>query len=132
MRVVPVRSFKEVEEQLVVISAQNHPVLTDIAATCFHPRPKVASSIVEIRFKVNPEFPARDEALLFRVVRAAFGKRRKTLKNALTQSDLRLDGVAVIGWLEGCAIDPRRRAETLSVGEYVTLANRFPRKPDVI
>ena len=107
-------------------------ILTDIAATCFHPRPKVASAILSIRFKAAPEFPARDEALLFRIVRAAFGKRRKTLKNALTQSDLRLDGAAVGDWLEGCAIDPRRRAETLSVSEYVTLANRFPLKPDAV
>jgi 16S rRNA (adenine1518-N6/adenine1519-N6)-dimethyltransferase len=100
--------------------------LADIAATCFHPRPKVASAILEVRFKAVPEHPAQDEALLFRIVRAAFGKRRKTLKNALTQSDLRLDGAAVSAWLEACAIEPRRRAETLSVAEYVTLTNRFP------
>lgn len=107
-------------------------ILTDIAATCFHPRPKVASAILEIQFKTAPEFPARDEALLFRIVRAAFGKRRKTLKNALTQSDLRLDGAIVSDWLEDCAVDPRRRAETLSVAEYVTLSNRFPGKPEVV
>jgi 16S rRNA (adenine1518-N6/adenine1519-N6)-dimethyltransferase len=107
-------------------------ILTDIAATCFHPRPKVASAILEIRFKAAPEYPARDEALLFRIVRAAFGKRRKTLKNALTQSDLRLDGAAVSDWLEDCAVDPRRRAETLGVAEYVTLSNRFPGRPDAV
>lgn len=106
--------------------------LTEIAATCFHPRPKVASAILEIRFKAAPDTPARDETLLFRIVRAAFGKRRKTLKNALTQSDLGLDGAMVEAWLTGCAIDPRRRAETLSVGEYVSLANQFPGKPDVV
>jgi 16S rRNA (adenine1518-N6/adenine1519-N6)-dimethyltransferase len=107
-------------------------ILTDIAATCFHPRPKVASAVLEIHFKEALEFPARDEALLFRIVRAAFGKRRKTLKNALTQSDLRLDGAAVSDWLEDCAVDPRRRAETLSVAEYVTLSNRFPGKRDAV
>jgi 16S rRNA (adenine1518-N6/adenine1519-N6)-dimethyltransferase len=107
-------------------------VLTEIAPTCFHPRPKVASAIVEIRFRKAPETPARDETLLFRIVRAAFGKRRKTLKNALTQSDLRLDASAVTAWLARCAIDPRRRAETLSVAEYVTLSNRFPGNPDAV
>jgi 16S rRNA (adenine1518-N6/adenine1519-N6)-dimethyltransferase len=101
-------------------------ILTEIAPTCFYPRPKVASAILEIRFRKVPETPARDETLLFRIVRAAFGKRRKTLKNALTQSDLRLDGSAVNQWLEHCSIDPRRRAETLSVAEFVTLSNRFP------
>lgn len=107
-------------------------ILTEIAATCFHPRPKVASAILEIRFKAVPDTPAGDETLLFRIVRAAFGKRRKTLKNALTQSDLRLDGTAVTAWLEGCGIDPRRRAETLSVAEYVTLSNHFPGKPEAV
>jgi 16S rRNA (adenine1518-N6/adenine1519-N6)-dimethyltransferase len=104
-------------------------ILTEIAATCFHPRPKVASAILEIRFKAVPDTPAHDEALLLRIVRAAFGKRRKTLKNALTQSDLQLEGAAVATWLQGAGIDPRRRAETLSVVEYVTLANRFPGTP---
>jgi 16S rRNA (adenine1518-N6/adenine1519-N6)-dimethyltransferase len=101
-------------------------VLTEIAPTSFHPRPKVASAIVEIGFKKAPEMPARDEGLLFRIVRAAFGKRRKTLKNALVQSDLRLDAATVTEWLERCTVDPRRRAETLSVAEFVTLSNRFP------
>jgi 16S rRNA (adenine1518-N6/adenine1519-N6)-dimethyltransferase len=101
-------------------------VLTEIAPTSFYPRPKVASAIVEVRFQKAPETPARDEVLLFRIVRAAFGKRRKTLKNALTQSDLRLDAPTVTQWLERCAVDPRRRAETLSVAEFVTLSNRFP------
>lgn len=107
-------------------------VLTEIAPTCFHPRPKVASAILEIRFKAAPETPARDEALLFRIVRAAFGKRRKTLKNALTKSDLGLDGTAVTQWLENCAIDPRRRAETLSVTEFVALSNHLPGNPVVV
>jgi 16S rRNA (adenine1518-N6/adenine1519-N6)-dimethyltransferase len=106
--------------------------LTDIAPACFYPRPKVASAILEIRFKKAPETPARDEALLFRIVRAAFGKRRKTLKNALTRSDLGLDGSLVTEWLESCAINPQRRAETLSVSEFVSLSNRFPAKPRAV
>jgi 16S rRNA (adenine1518-N6/adenine1519-N6)-dimethyltransferase len=101
-------------------------ILTEVAASCFHPRPKVASAILEIRFKGSPPRPVRDEILFSRIVRAAFGKRRKTLKNALSQSDLNLSAAAVANWLQACAIDPRRRAETLSVDEYVTLANRFP------
>jgi 16S rRNA (adenine1518-N6/adenine1519-N6)-dimethyltransferase len=101
-------------------------ILTEVAATCFHPRPKVASAILEVRFRTTPETPAEDEALLFRIVRAAFGKRRKTLKNALSQSDLGLTDSVVTKWLQSCAVDPRRRAETLSVAEFVTLTNRFP------
>ncbi len=104
-------------------------ILAEVAATCFHPRPKVASAILEIRFKAAPEIPADDEDLLFRIVRAAFGKRRKTLKNALSQSDLTLPAPTVSEWLLACAIDPRRRAETLSVAEFVSLANQFPAMP---
>jgi 16S rRNA (adenine1518-N6/adenine1519-N6)-dimethyltransferase len=62
-----------------------------------------------------PAFPANDEALLFRVVKAAFGKRRKTLRNALSQSDLNLDPSTCERLLEALQVDPMRRAESLSV-----------------
>ncbi|MFO7713767.1 16S rRNA (adenine(1518)-N(6)/adenine(1519)-N(6))-dimethyltransferase RsmA [Desulfosarcina sp.] len=55
-------------------------VLMQVRAALFFPSPKVDSTVVGIRFAGSPPFPAQDEALLFRVIKAAFGKRRKTLK----------------------------------------------------
>ncbi|MFO7714256.1 MAG: phenylacetate--CoA ligase family protein, partial [Desulfosarcina sp.] len=63
--------------------------------------------------------------LLFRVIKAAFGKRRKTLRNALSQSDLELVPGASERLLEKALIDPMRRAESLSVAEFVRLSNEI-------
>lgn len=97
--------------------------LMQVRAAQFFPAPKVDSTVVGIRFTHPPASPAADEKLLFKVVRAAFGKRRKTLRNALSQSDLALDPSTSAERLAAAGIDPMRRAESLSVGEFVRLTN---------
>ena len=96
-----------------------------VKAKMFYPRPRVDSQILEIRFKEAVAQPADDEAFLFRVIKAAFGKRRKTLKNALSRSSLGIDAPTTVKALEAAAIDPVRRAETLTVDEFVRLSNRI-------
>ncbi|NNF98909.1 MAG: ribosomal RNA small subunit methyltransferase A [Desulfobacteraceae bacterium] len=98
-------------------------VLFDVKASHFFPKPKVDSTVLEVCFKSELPHAADDEALLVRVVRLAFGKRRKTLKNALAGSDLGLDANTVRDLLTTAGIDPVRRAETLSVAEFVRLSN---------
>ncbi len=97
--------------------------LAEIKATAFFPRPKVDSSVIEVRFYDQPPFSAVEESFLFSVIKAAFGKRRKTLKNALTQSQLSFTHEQILTGLENAGIDPSRRAETLSVEEFVHLSN---------
>lgn len=99
--------------------------LFDVRATQFHPRPKVDSAVLGIKFKSHIDRPVEDERLFTRVVQAAFGQRRKTLRNALSGGLLPLDAAAAVEVLEKCRIDPRRRAETLSVNEFVTLTNEI-------
>ncbi len=94
-----------------------------IKARMFYPRPKVDSEVLEICFREEIDRPADDEAYLFQVIKAAFGKRRKTLKNALSQSQLGIDGSTAARALTAAAIDPIRRAETLTVDEFVCLSN---------
>jgi 16S rRNA (adenine1518-N6/adenine1519-N6)-dimethyltransferase len=79
--------------------------------------------VIGMCFASPPPFPADDEALLFRVVKAAFGKRRKTLRNALSQSDLGLTASICEKLLADAQIDSTRRAESLSVAEFVRLSN---------
>ncbi len=67
--------------------------VVDVKATHFFPRPQIDSTVLEVRFKTNREHPAIDEALLFQVIKAAFSKRRKTLKNALAGSELLIDAL---------------------------------------
>ena len=108
---------------LVQYCAEIHP-LVSVPAKAFYPRPKVDSQIVGIEFRA-PLFPARDERLLVQVVRGAFGKRRKMLRNALLASGLGYGPETVSEALDLAGIDGKRRAETLSVEEFVRLANVF-------
>ena len=94
-----------------------------VPASSFYPRPQVDSTVVRIVFVDPPPFPALDEGGFVQVVRAAFAKRRKTLKNALVRSNLGFDEGQVLGALRATGIDPARRAETLSVRDFVALAN---------
>jgi 16S rRNA (adenine1518-N6/adenine1519-N6)-dimethyltransferase len=98
-------------------------VLMQVRAPLFFPAPKVDSTVVGIRFADPPPHPAEDETLLFRVVKAAFGKRRKTLRNALSQSDLNIEPPTCERLLATARIDPMRRAESLSVAGFVRLSN---------
>ncbi|WP_136249207.1 16S rRNA (adenine(1518)-N(6)/adenine(1519)-N(6))-dimethyltransferase RsmA [Halomonas borealis] len=84
----------------------------------FVPQPKVESAIVRLTPHAERPHVALDEALLFDLVREAFGQRRKTLRNNLKG---RLDAAT----LESLGIDPARRPQTLSVAEFVHIANHL-------
>lgn len=99
--------------------------IADIKAHQFFPKPKVDSEVLEINFKTAIKCLAKDEAFLFKVIKAAFGQRRKTLRNALAGSGLQVDTGTVIRVLESAGIDPSRRAETLTVSEFVKLSDVF-------
>ncbi len=97
--------------------------LMPVKASHFFPKPKVDSEILEIRFKSPVVPPTFDEAVFFSVIKAAFSKRRKTLKNALAGTRFFKDASLAQQTLESVGIDPIRRAETLSVDEFVALSN---------
>jgi 16S rRNA (adenine1518-N6/adenine1519-N6)-dimethyltransferase len=97
-------------------------ILATVKAAQFFPPPKVDSQVLEIRLKTretysNPE----DEKMLFRVIKAAFGNRRKTLKNSLVASGLQIRPKDALKALTMADIDPSRRAETLVVKEFMAL-----------
>jgi 16S rRNA (adenine1518-N6/adenine1519-N6)-dimethyltransferase len=90
--------------------------LFDIAPGAFSPPPAVVSAVVELRPRAAPLAPA-DARTLERVTAAAFGKRRKMLRQSL--KSLGLDAEALC---KDAGIDPTRRAETLSIPEFCALA----------
>jgi 16S rRNA (adenine1518-N6/adenine1519-N6)-dimethyltransferase len=92
-----------------------------MAASLFYPKPKVDSEVVEINFNTSREYPPHNETMLFQVVKAAFGTRRKTLKNALSTGGLQIDPKLAREALIAAGIDPGRRAETLGVAEFIAL-----------
>ena len=97
--------------------------ITTVAASAFFPRPKIDSEVLAIDFKVPQHRQVADERFLFDVIKAAFGRRRKTVKNSLVGSELKIPKSVAERALENAGIDPRRRAETLTVDEFVALCN---------
>jgi 16S rRNA (adenine1518-N6/adenine1519-N6)-dimethyltransferase len=95
--------------------------LAVVKAKSFYPSPKVDSEVLEIAFTPEKHYPPHDPARLFRLIAAAFNQRRKTLKKALTGSDLRIGSETAAQVLVRAGIDPRRRAETLSAEEFVAI-----------
>jgi 16S rRNA (adenine1518-N6/adenine1519-N6)-dimethyltransferase len=97
-------------------------LLANVKSSLFFPRPQVDSQVIEIKFK-DAKYPVKDEAFFFKVIKAAFGQRRKTLKNALSGSEFHMDSKIADKLSENTEIDFIRRAETLSTEEFVILSN---------
>ena len=93
----------------------------DVPPESFLPRPEVTSAVVVCDIK-EPPFKV-DEKLFTRVVRAAFGQRRKTLLNSLIGAGFKRD--AVTKALEVSEIESNRRAETLSIADFARLTSSF-------
>jgi 16S rRNA (adenine1518-N6/adenine1519-N6)-dimethyltransferase len=91
----------------------------------FSPPPKVDSAVVHLVAHVAPPVPIAAPGRFRRVVLAAFGQRRKNLANALA-AGLGLGSDTARTLLTAAAIDPTRRAETLSLAEFAHLANALP------
>ena len=129
---------KEVAERLVAVPGTKEysflAVLTQLISDvriaftippgAFSPPPKVESAVVCLTPLREPRVSVPDEAFFGRVVKAAFGQRRKTLSNAL-QGGLALPSRAIQAALRASAIDPQRRAETLTLAEFARLANQL-------
>jgi len=92
-----------------------------IKPSAFFPPPKVESAVVHMVWKERPMIETNDEEWFKRVVKACFGYRRKTLANALKHSELTLPESIELK-MEEIGIDPRRRPETLTIPEFVSLA----------
>jgi 16S rRNA (adenine1518-N6/adenine1519-N6)-dimethyltransferase len=97
-----------------------------VSRAAFYPRPQVDSMLVRLEVLPVPRVAPRDPALFFRLVRAAFGHRRKILKNALAQAEwVPMDRQGIERLLGRAGIDPGRRGETLTVEEFQRLADEM-------
>lgn len=115
------------EMSLLALSVQIHGqprVMARLPAGMFYPRPKVDSSVVRVDLHPTASLPADELAAFFRLARAGFGQRRKTLRNSLS-AGLGLPRARVEELLQGAEIDPQRRAETLGLEEWQALAHRL-------
>ena len=98
------------------ITATNPP-------SCFIPQPKVTSSVIRLKTRSAPPVEVKDKALFFRVVRAAFGMRRKTLTNALSANFNELTKADIENLLTACGFDSKIRGEVLPIGDFAAISD---------
>jgi 16S rRNA (adenine1518-N6/adenine1519-N6)-dimethyltransferase len=96
-------------------------IVARIPSQAFFPAPKVDSAVVRIEAYGTPLIPPPLVPVFFRLARAGFMQRRKTLRNALA-AGLNLSPTDAAGLLTAADIDPRRRAETLGLAEWGLLS----------
>ena len=94
-----------------------------VPPSSFIPAPAVDSAVIVCKRRRQPPVQVCDEALFFRVVKAAFSLRRKMLSNSLKNMGVTAGQAGK--WLELAGVDGRRRAETLSLEEFARLTNTF-------
>ena len=100
--------------------------LFDVPPSAFTPSPKVWSAVIRLVVRERPAVEVADEAKFFALVRAAFAQRRKTIRNNLKAAATALEFRGPVeSALEAASIDPRRRAETLSLVEFAELCKQL-------
>jgi 16S rRNA (adenine1518-N6/adenine1519-N6)-dimethyltransferase len=107
---------------LLAVSVQFYgraTIVDQLKAGAFWPRPDVDSAVVRLDLQAGPRLPLADESTFFRIVKAGFSQKRKQLKNNLRV--LGLTAAAIDSAMTQAGIDGRRRAETLSLEEWVAL-----------
>jgi len=97
-------------------------IVLDVPPYSFIPAPDVDSVVICCDVRQKPPVDVADEKMFFRVVKAAFCQRRKTLNNAL--KTMGIDKETVMGILQQSGIDGVRRGETLSLTEFAVIANQ--------
>lgn len=99
-------------------------VIVKVPKTVFMPQPKIDSSVIKLTLK--KELPDVDREKFFRIVKAAFSKRRKTIINCLSSYGFDIDKETIRQALESLDINPEERAENLSVEDFMNISKILP------
>ena len=99
-------------------------IASKIPAGAFYPVPNVDSAILRVDIYPEPLIPIADLDMFFRVVKAGFSQKRKTLANALS-GGMRWSKPVARAYIEAAEIDPKRRAETLDISEWGRLVKQI-------
>lgn len=99
-------------------------IVVKVPKTVFMPQPKIDSAVIKLEIRKN--LPDIDREQFFKIVKAAFSKRRKTILNALSTYGFSLDKETIKEALESSGIKPEERAENISVEEFIKLSVILP------
>ena len=101
-------------------------IVANVPPNCFMPRPKVGSAVIRLTRHQNPPVQAKDEKLMFRIIRASFNQRRKTLANGLKNSqELQFSKEQVEQAITECGLPLNIRGEALTLEQFAALADIF-------
>lgn len=101
-------------------------VILNVSATCFMPRPNVDSAVIKLTRHKEPTVNVADEKLMFKIIRASFNQRRKTLVNGLKNSpELSFSKEQIVKTIEKIGKPETIRGEALTLEEFAELANAF-------
>ena len=126
-RIAAKPSAKDYGALTVAVNFYSVPqIIVNVPPSSFIPQPKVSSSVIKPQMRDKPPVDVKDKKMFFKVVKASFGQRRKTLLNALSNSPSFAMGKDEISkMLESISIDGRRRGETLNMDEFANIANNI-------
>ncbi|MTK06745.1 MAG: 16S rRNA (adenine(1518)-N(6)/adenine(1519)-N(6))-dimethyltransferase RsmA [Hungatella sp.] len=101
-------------------------IVANVPPNCFMPRPNVGSAVIRLTRHKNPPVSAQDPGLMFRLIRASFNQRRKTLQNGLNNSpEVPYTKEQIISAIESLDLSPSVRGEALNLQQFAALANYF-------
>lgn len=99
-------------------------IVANVPPNCFMPRPNVGSAVIRLTRHKEVPVEAADEKLMFRIIRASFNQRRKTLANGLNNApDIPLSKEKIAEALERLGVSPSIRGETLTLEQFAQLSN---------
>ena len=103
-------------------------IVLNVPPTCFMPRPNVGSAVIRLKKHQTCPVEVDDAELMFRLIRASFNQRRKTLANGLSNSsELTLSKEQIAKAIESLGVNPSIRGEALTLAQFAQLANYFTR-----
>ena len=101
-------------------------IVANVPPNCFIPRPNVGSAVIRLTRYQEPPVQVKDPKLMFKLIRASFNQRRKTLQNGLNNSpEISFSKEGITKAIESLGVSPSVRGEALSLEQFAQLANYF-------
>ena len=101
-------------------------IVANVPPNCFMPRPNVGSAVIRLTRHENPPVEVEDEKLMFRIIRASFNQRRKTLANGLNNSpEIHLPKEVIQESIVSLGVPENIRGEALSLEQFAELSNEI-------
>lgn len=124
-RIVASPNNKQYGSLSVFVNFYTSPeIMVKVPKTVFMPQPKVDSSVIKLKLK--KDLPEVNRKIFFKVVKSAFGKRRKTILNALSSNDLGVNKETIKEVLEKLDIPLEARAENLNIEDFIKISKTLP------